>query len=185
LGATPSQVQEKIAPCTRLQVGIRKPKLFTDDIVRYGNSAVAEEPGDLYATLGDLLWKAAMGSEFSALVRNKTWHLIPPAPGQNLVYCKWVFKIKRRPDGTIDCYKARLVAKGFKQCYDIDYDDTFSPVVKFATILLVLSITVSQGWCLHQLDVQNMFLYSILVEEVYMKRPPGFQDPSKPQYHCK
>jgi hypothetical protein len=146
---------------------------------------VAEEPGDLFAALGDLLWKAAMGSEFSALVRNKTWHLIPPAPGQNLVYCKWVFKIKRRPDGTIDCYKARLVAKGFKQCYDIDYDNTFSPVVKFATILLVLSITVSQGWCLHQLDVQNMFLYSILEEEVYMKRPPGFQDPSKPQYHCK
>jgi hypothetical protein len=123
LGAALSQVQEQIAPHTRLQAGIWKPKIFKDGTVRYGNSAIAEEPGDLSAALGDPRWKAAMNSEFYALVRNKTWHLVPPAPGQNLIDCKWVFKIKRKADGTIDHYKARLIAKGFKQLYSIDYDD--------------------------------------------------------------
>jgi histone deacetylase 1/2 len=74
-----------------------------------------------------------------------------------VIDCKWVYKIKRRSDGTIDRYKARLVAKGFKQRYDIDYEDTFSLVVKAATIRLVLSLAVSKNWCLRQLDVQNAF----------------------------
>jgi hypothetical protein len=71
---------------------------------------------------------------FFALVQNKTWHLVPPALGQNLIDCKWVYKIKHKADGSIDQYKARFIAKGFKQRYDIDYDDTFSSVVNFATI---------------------------------------------------
>jgi hypothetical protein len=70
----------------------------------------------------------------------------PPAPGRNLIDYKWVYKIKHKANGSIDRYKARVVAKGFKQRYGIDYDDTFSPVVKFATIRLVLSLAVSQGW---------------------------------------
>jgi hypothetical protein len=85
----------------------------------------------------------------------------------------------------VDQHKARLVAKGFKQRLGIDYDDTFSPVVKPATIQLVLSLIVSQGWTLHQLHVQNMFLHGVLEEEVYMKQPPGFVDPSCPSYHCR
>jgi hypothetical protein len=94
-----------------------------------------------------------MESEFSALVRNKIWHLVPPETDHNLIDCKWVYKVKHKADGSIDRYKAHLVAKGYKQQYGIDYDDTFSPMVKFATIRLVLSIVVSQGWCLRQLDV--------------------------------
>jgi hypothetical protein len=89
-----------------------------------------------------------MDNEFSALQRNKTWHLVPPAKGRNVIDCKWVFKIKRKADGTIDRYKARLVAKGYKQRYGIDYEDTFSPVVKAATIRLILSIAISNGWSL-------------------------------------
>jgi hypothetical protein len=111
--------------------------------------------------------------------------LVPPVSGRNLIDCKWVFKLKRKADGSIDRHKARLVAKGFKQRYGIDYDDTFSHVVKFATIRSVLSITVSQGWSLRQLDVQNTFLHSVLEEDVYMKQPPDFAYPSKPNYHCK
>jgi len=115
------------------------------------------EPDSLQEALEDPTWKKAMQDEYDALLRNGTWRLVPQKQGTNIIDCKWVYKIKKKADGSIDRYKARLVAKGFKQRYGIDYEDTFSPVVKIATIRLVLSIAVSRGWCLRQLDVQNAF----------------------------
>jgi hypothetical protein len=84
---------------------------------------------------------------------NHTWRLVAPPPGRLIVGCKWVFKLKQKPDGSVDRYKARLVAKGFTQRQGIDYTDTFSPVVKPTTVRLILSIAVSRGWQLHQVDV--------------------------------
>jgi len=143
------------------------------------------EPTDLADALQDKNWKQAMNSEYEALIRNKTWHLVPPQRGTNVIGCKWVYKIKRKSDGSLDRYKARLVAKGFKQRYGIDYEDTFSPVIKAATIRVILSLAVSCGWSLRQLDVQNAFLHGLLEEDVYMHQPPGFEDPNRPNYVCK
>lgn len=98
--------------------------------------------------LSDSRWAAAMHSEHQALLKNQTWHLVPIPKGKNIIGCKWVYKVKRKADGTIDRYKARLVAKGYKQRYGIDYEDTFNPVVKVATIRLILSLAVSKDWCL-------------------------------------
>ncbi|WKA12632.1 hypothetical protein VitviT2T_029998 [Vitis vinifera] len=95
--------------------------------------------------LTDPKWRQAMNDEFDALVRNGTWKLVPSTSMQNLVGCKWVFRIKRLPDGSINKYKSRLVSKVFHQRPGVDYHDTFSLVVKFITIRLVLSLAVSKG----------------------------------------
>jgi hypothetical protein len=106
-------------------------------------------------------------------------------PGVNIVGSKWIFKTKRRPDGSIDKHKARLVARGFTQQHGIDYGDTFSPVVKPATVHLVLSLVVSRDWSLRQVDVSNAFLHGFLTEDVYMRQPPGFEDARYPSHVCK
>jgi histone deacetylase 1/2 len=170
---------------TRLQHGIRKPKTYTDGTIRYGCLTATGEPINLEEALSNTNWKNALDVEYMALMRNKTWHLVPPEKGQNLIDSKWVWKIKRNADGTIDRYKGRLVAKGYKQRYGIDYEDTFSPVVKSATIRLVLSVAVSRGWTIRQLDVQNAFLHGVLEEDVYMKQPPGYENSTYPHYVCK
>nr|AAV44026.1 hypothetical protein [Oryza sativa Japonica Group] len=169
-------------PVTRLQQGIRKPKCYMDGTLRYLNLVTTSEPTSLYDAMNNSNWKATMDSEFNALQKNKTWHLVPSTSGKNIIDCKWVYKIKKKADGSIDRYKARLVAKGFKQRYGIDYEDTFSPVVKVATIRVILSIVVSKGWSLRQLDVQNAFLQGVLEEEVYMRQPPGYEDKAYPHY---
>jgi hypothetical protein len=107
-----------------------------------------EEPTSVEAALDDPQWVAAMDSEHEALLCNRTWKLVPRPKGRNVIGCKWVYKVKRKADGSIERYKAWLVAKGFKQRYGIDYEDTFSPVVKAAIIRLILSIAVTNGWSL-------------------------------------
>jgi hypothetical protein len=91
------------------------------------------EPRTLDEALNDKNWRKAMDLEFQALQNNNTWHLVTPTNGKYVIDYKWVYKIKRKADGSIDRYKARLVAKSFKQRYGIDYEDTFSLVVKVAT----------------------------------------------------
>lgn len=125
---------------TRLRLGITKPKHSTDGTVRYPLLKA------LITTLSDLeptcfsqaskshAWRSAMSEEINALLKNNTWSLVPPSPHHNTVGSKWVFRIKRKPDGSIERYKARLVAKGFHQQPGVDYGETFSPVVKPTTI---------------------------------------------------
>jgi hypothetical protein len=165
-------------PRTRLRDGIRKPKVYTDGTVRYGCFTASGEPQSLDEALNSRDWKLAMDAEYNALIDNKTWHLVPPKRGINVIDCKWVYKVKQKSDGSLDRYKARLVAKGFRQRYGIDYEDTFNPVVKPTTIRTILFVAVSRGWSLRQLDVQNAFLHGYL-EDVYMKQPHGYEDKSK------
>lgn len=150
-----------------------------DGTIRYGCFTYFGEPYNLDEALGDANWKDAMDTKYLALMKNKTWHHVPPQKGRNIIGCKWVYKIKRKSYGSLDRYKACLVAKGFKQQYGVDYDDTFYPVVKHATIRIIISIAISRGWSLRQLDVQNAFLHGVLEEEVYMQQPPGYEDSTK------
>uniref|UniRef100_A0A2N9GHS0 Reverse transcriptase Ty1/copia-type domain-containing protein n=1 Tax=Fagus sylvatica TaxID=28930 RepID=A0A2N9GHS0_FAGSY len=130
-------------------------------------------------------WRKAMNSEFDALLQNQTWTLVPSHPSQNIIGCKWVFRVKRKADGSVERHKARLVAKGFHQQAGVDYDETYSPVIKPTTVRTVLSIAISSGWSLRQIDIQNAFLHGNLSEEVFMSQPPGYNHPLYPNHVCK
>lgn len=155
---------------TRLKDNIRKPKIFSDGTVYSRHALMASsEPSTHTKALQVPCWRQAMDIEFEALTQNQTWDLVPQKKGLNLIDCRWIFKLKKKADGSIDRYKARLVAKGFKQRHGVDYDDTFSPVVKFSTAGLILSLAVSRNWIMKQIDIQNAFLHGFLEEEVYMR----------------
>ena len=94
-------------------------------------------------------WKEAMQNEYDALIKNGTWKLVDPLVGTKPIGCKWVYKNKYRSDGSLDKHKVRLVAKGYAQKEGIDYEETFSPTAKWATIRTLLSLAAQNGWKVH------------------------------------
>jgi hypothetical protein len=142
-------------------------------------------PSSDRAALADPNWRAAMEDEYGALMSNGTWELVSRPRDSNIITGKWIFTHKLRADGSFDRYKARWVLRGFTQRPDVDYDETFSPVVKPATVRTVLSIAVSRDWPIQQLDVKNTFLHGTLTETVYCSQSTGFADPAHPDLVCR
>lgn len=142
------------------------------------------EPTSYAAASKDPSWMEAINNELRALESNQTWTIVDIPPGVHPIGNKWVFKIKRKSDGSIERYKARLVAKGYTQTEGVDYFDTFSPVAKLTTVRLLLAVASIKGWFVHQLDVNNAFLHGELQEDVYMAIPPGVPSPG-PNKACK
>ena len=115
-----------------------------------------------------------MNEELDALYKNNTWDMVDLPPGQSVVGCRWVYKIKTKADGFVERYKARLVAKGFTQEYGIDYEETFAPVARLTSVRCLIAVAAVRRWPLYQMDVKNAFLNGDLHEKVYMQPPPGY-----------
>ena len=96
-----------------------------------------------------------------------------------------MFRTKYHADGTLDKLKAKLVAKGFQQVPGVNFFETFNPIIKYATIRIILSLAVTHGWDIQQVDINNSFLNGDLRETVIMAQPAGFKDPLRPRFVCK
>ena len=111
-----------------------------------------------------------------SLKKLNTWTLVDRPPNTNIVGNKFVFKIKRNSDGTVDKYKARLVAKGYTQQEGVDFFSTTSPVAKFNSLKNVLSIAAINDYEIDQMDVSTAFLIPELKEDIFMEQPKGFEE---------
>ena len=163
---------------TRAKDGFRVPSLFHA-------APLSPVPKTFRGALADPNWRAAMEEEHAALLQNQTWDLVPRPRHANIVTGKWIFKHKFLADGSLERYKARWVLRGFTQRPGVDFAETFSPVVKPATVRTVLSLALSRKWPVHQLDVKNAFLHGTLTETVFAAQPSGFEDPAHPDFVCR
>ncbi|KAK1606485.1 hypothetical protein QYE76_030158 [Lolium multiflorum] len=149
-------------------------KSFGDDFIVYLVDDTPTSIAEAYASPDADDWKEAVHNEMDSILSNGTWELSERPHGCKPVGCKWVFKKKLRPDGTIEKYKARLVAKGYTQREGEDYFDTYSPVARLTTIRVLLSMAASYGLIVHQMDVKTSFLNGELEEEIFMDQSDGF-----------
>jgi len=115
-------------------------------------------------------WKHACREELESLQKCKVYELCELPPGRKAIKNRWVFDIKS--DGR---KKARLVAKGFSQVEGVDYNEIFSPVVRFETVRMMLATAALENWNVSALDIKTAFLYGQLDEEIYMEQPEGFK----------
>jgi len=184
--AEPSSAQSQIRHSNRARVPKRHFPIENESYMIVMQDE--EEPRNIREALtcpAKEKWMKAMEEEMESMRSNSVWELVDLPEGRKAIGNKWVLKIKRLADGSIERYKARLVAKGYTQQEGIDYEETFSPVVRFTSIRLILAIVASLDLELHQMDVKTAFLNGNLEEEIYMEQLVGFVAEGQEHKVCK
>ena len=130
-------------------------------------------------------WLTTMKEEIASLKKNDTWVLVDKPTNKKLVGSKWVFKLNEWITGVEKSrYKARLVVKGFTQREGVDFNEVFSPVVKYSSIRVLLAITAALDLELDHMDVKTTFLHGNLDEEILMSQLEGFIEEGKKDKVC-
>jgi hypothetical protein len=101
-----------------------------------------------------------------------------------VVGSRWIYKVKKATDGSVEKYKAMFVSWGFSQIEGIDYDETFAPVARYSSIRSILALPAQMGWRIHQMDVKIVLLNGIIEEEVYIEQPEGFETFDRESHVC-
>ncbi|GKA02134.1 retrotransposon protein, putative, ty1-copia subclass [Tanacetum coccineum] len=130
-------------------------------------------------------WKEAMKSEIQSMYDNQVWNLVDTTHGLKMVGCKWIFKKKTNMDGKVHTYKARLVVKVYTQTYEIDYEETFSPIAKIKSIRIMLAMAAFHDYEIWKMDVKTAFLNKKLTVDVFIERLEGFEIEKYPKRVCK
>ncbi|KAJ8709663.1 hypothetical protein PYW08_009667 [Mythimna loreyi] len=120
-------------------------------------------------------WRQAMDEEYNSLMKNNTWSLKNLPLDKKVLPCKWVYKTKTGPSGNIVRFKARLVIKGYAQKKGTDYEEVFSPVVKYSTIRYLISLAARLGLEIDQLDAVSAFLQGDIDVDIYMTQPELYE----------
>ncbi|XP_075097867.1 uncharacterized protein LOC142175187 [Nicotiana tabacum] len=134
----------------------------------------SQKPASYAEAVKNPKWVGTIKSENDTLEDNHTWAVVTLHTGRKSIGYKWVYRIKYKAFGEIDRFKARLVAEDYSQREGINYQETFSSIVKMVTVRTILSIDVVQYWHIHQMDVSNAFLQGDLHDEIYMNLPQDF-----------
>jgi len=119
---------------------------------------VDTEPSSYKEATSQQVWQDAMVEEYSSMMKNDVWEIVPQPEGKSIVGPCWVYKVKHGANGSVEKYKARFVAKGFSQIEGIDYDETFAPVAQYSSIKTILALLAQMGWKIHQMDVKTTCL---------------------------
>ncbi|CAH2091010.1 unnamed protein product [Euphydryas editha] len=160
--------------------GIR-PKRYDDylsDCSLLSHTPCFDEPqsyNDAMVSTNKAEWECAMKEEYNSLIKNGAWTLVDRPFNRNVIKSKWVFKVKQDASGNFDKFKARLVARGFSQKPGVDFDKTFSPVVRHSTLRILFNLANEKDMDIDHIDVTTAFLNGSLQEEIYMEQPPGFE----------
>jgi hypothetical protein len=150
------------------------PGLATRQVAAALHLQIEDEPATFAEAEQHQPWRHAMLEEIESIVNNKTWRLADLPRGQRPIGLKWVYKLKKDAAGEVIKHKARLVAKGYVQQQGVDFDEVFAPVARIESVRLLLALAAQEGWLVHHMDVKSAFLNRELVEEVYVRQPPGF-----------
>ncbi|GFU83905.1 copia protein [Trichonephila clavipes] len=120
-------------------------------------------------------WKLAMENELDSLDKHKVWEIVQKPAKSKLIKTKWVYSLKQDDAGKNIKYKARLVAAGFNQIKNIDYSESYSPVVNIESFRLLIALAAKLKLNVNFFDVKTAYLYGDLEETVYVLPPPGYE----------
>ena len=134
------------------------------------------EPKKIEEALTDPDWVVVMQEELNHFEHQNIWKLVPRPKHKKVIDIWWVFRKKLDEEGIVIRNKSRLVAKGYSQAEGIDYDETFAPVARIEAIKMFLEFAAYSNFKVYQMDVKSAFLNGELDEEVYVERPPGFEN---------